>query len=222
MTDEPDRTVTLSDEVRTEVAAAIGRVVAAEMAVPGIRDAILAAGRQRCEEQYQGAFTKLAGQLDDSGMRLLRQPKLPLDAVRAVQQALMDARAAVIARIGSVALDRAKEVIAKVDADAAARIDQPITLRLTPRDVAIRRANHAPKVPAAIAASFVESLGELAGLAWRAVEKPVRPYAASQEFAVGDLIEHPKFGRGTVATVAVQRIEVEFPDGPHTLVHARK
>ena len=48
-----------------------------------------------------------------------------------------------------------------------------------------------------------------------------RPYAASQTFAVGDLVDHPKFGRGTVVAAAAQRIEVEFDDGKHTLVHAR-
>ena len=65
---------------------------------------------------------------------------------------------------------------------------------------------------------------ELAHLAWRAPERPVRPYAATQTFAVGDLMEHPKFGRGTVLSCMAQRIEVEFPDGKHTLVHtpARK
>ncbi len=39
--------------------------------------------------------------------------------------------------------------------------------------------------------------------------------------SVGDLIEHPKFGRGAVVSIANQRMEVEFADGKHTLVHAR-
>jgi hypothetical protein len=47
----------------------------------------------------------------------------------------------------------------------------------------------------------------------------VHPYAASRTFAVGDVIEHPKFGRGTVVSRVAQRIEVEFPDGKHTLAH---
>jgi len=47
----------------------------------------------------------------------------------------------------------------------------------------------------------------------------VHPYAASRTFAVGDVIDHPKFGRGTVVSRLAQRIDVEFADGVHTLAH---
>ena len=71
---------------------------------------------------------------------------------------------------------------------------------------------------------MLESLTELLRLTWRAVEQQAVPYGASKTFAVGDLIEHPKFGRGSVVSLSAQRIEVEFADGKHTLVHvpARK
>ena len=222
-TDEPDRTVAFADGVRVEVMAALAGPVDAELSVPQVRATIIATGRDRCEPRYLAAFDRITAQLDDTGMRMIRQPKVALDAVQAVNQVLFDARNAVIERAANVAIDRAKQVLARVDAEAAARIDQPITHRLTPRDVAIRRAcdPKVPKVPAAVVLTLFEGLTELAHLAWRKLEQPVRAYAASQTFAVGDLLEHPKFGRGTVLSAAGQRIEVEFPEGKYTLVHAR-
>ena len=47
----------------------------------------------------------------------------------------------------------------------------------------------------------------------------MHPYSATRTFAVGDLIEHPKFGRGAVVSRLARRIDVEFADGKHTLVH---
>ena len=221
LTDEPDRTATLADEVRAELTAALASVIDVELAAPHLRAAIIASARALCEPRHHGAFDKIAAQLDDRGLTMIRQPKVALDAVQAVQHALGAARNAIVASAASAAIDRAKPVLARADADAAARIDQPITHRLTTRDVAIRRACDAriPKLPAAVAHSLFESLTELLHLAWRPVERPVRTYAASQAFAVGDLVEHPKFGRGSVISTTVNRIEVEFADGKHTLVH---
>jgi hypothetical protein len=34
------------------------------------------------------------------------------------------------------------------------------------------------------------------------------------------VLDHPKFGRGSVVSTAAQRIEVEFADGKRALVHA--
>jgi glutaconate CoA-transferase subunit B len=48
-----------------------------------------------------------------------------------------------------------------------------------------------------------------------------RAFVEKEVDVVGELIEHPTFGRGTVTGVTVKNVEVEFPDGPHTLVHAR-
>jgi hypothetical protein len=219
--DKPVRLVTLGDAVRSEVLAALAGVVDVAFAVPQLRDNIIAKGRELCDARYRDAFEKIAAHLDDRGMRMVRQPKISLDAVQAVQGILNDARGAVIGRAAREAIDRAVGVLARVDKDAAARIDQPITLRLTPRDVAIMRIGdpRLPKMPAPVVHSLFESMTELLYLAWRAVEKPVRTYAASQTFAVGDIVEHPKFGRGAVLSTVAQRIEVEFPDGKHTLVH---
>ncbi len=222
--DEPDRTVTFGDEVRIELLAALSGPADAALAVPQIREAIVARGRELCDQRYLEPYDKIAALLDERGIRMTRQPKIALDAVQAVQLALSDARRGIVEKVARAGIDGAKQVLARVDKDAAARIDQPITLKLTPRDVAVKRATETrvPMVASAIVHSLFESLAELAHLGWRALEQPVRPYAASQTFAVGDLLEHPKFGRGSVLTTATQRIEVEFSEGKHTLVHARK
>jgi hypothetical protein len=221
LADEPEQTIALDDTVRTEVVAALASVVDAALAVPQIRDAIITKARELCEPHYHGALGSSIAQLDELGMRMIKQPKVPLDASQAVQRALSDARNAVFARVASTAIERAKDKIARANPDAAARIDLPITLRLTPRDVAILRVCDARvhKVPTRVVDSLLGSLTELARLSWRAAERPVRPYAASQTFAVGELIEHPKFGRGTVVSCMARRIDVEFPDGKYTLVH---
>lgn len=223
LTDELATTASFGDELRVELMAALASVIDVELGVPQVRTAIIAKGRQLCDARFHAAFDKLAAQLDERGMRLIKELKLPIDAVQGVKQALFDAREAVIGKATSAAIDRAKAVLAKVDAELAARIDRPITLRLTPRDVAIRRANDArvPKVPARVVQSLFDSLTELLHVVWRVVEKTAKPYAASQTFAVGDVIEHPKFGRGSVLSSATQRIEVEFAEATHTLVHGR-
>ncbi|HEY5938227.1 MAG TPA: hypothetical protein VIU61_26430, partial [Kofleriaceae bacterium] len=221
LVDEPDRTIVLGGDVKAEVATAIAGVVNAELGVPQIRDTIIAMGRERCEERYHAAFGKIAAQLDERGMRLIKTPKVPLDAVQHIQRVLFETRTALFDRVGRAAIDRAKEIIARSSPEAAARIDAPITHKLTPRDVAIVRSSDAriPKMPAVIVESLLDSLSEAARLTFRAAEKPVRRYAASQTFAVGDVLEHPKFGRGSVTSALPQRIEVEFADGKHTLVH---
>lgn len=48
-----------------------------------------------------------------------------------------------------------------------------------------------------------------------------RRYAATATFAVGDAIEHPKFGTGVVIGAADGKIEVQFEDEPRKLVHGR-
>jgi hypothetical protein len=224
--DPPDRTITLPGTARAEVAAAIKAVLDVELAVPQIRARFVAKARELCPAHYHAPFDKITAQLDDTGMRMIKQPKVPLDAMQAVARVLFDARTAVIERAANTAVDRALPVLARASADAAARIDQPITHRLTPRNVAIARVCEV-RVPRTSStttapprfASLFDNLTELAQIAWQAPEKPVRTYGASQTFAVGDLIDHPKFGRGTVTALAAQRIDVEFDDGNHTLVH---
>jgi hypothetical protein len=46
------------------------------------------------------------------------------------------------------------------------------------------------------------------------------PFALSSKYAKGDLIKHPKFGKGLVVFVEVSRIEVLFQDGKKKLGHA--
>jgi hypothetical protein len=219
LADEADRSVTLDDRVRTDAAAAIASVVDVELAVPQIRDAIIAKGRELCDEAHRAVYDKMAAQLDERGLTMTRQPKVPLHSAQAVQRAFAAARDAVIARAGRAAIDRAQEVIARADAAAAARIDEPVTLRLTPREGALLRAcdPRVVKTPAHIGAALLDGISELARIAWRAPERVARPYAASQTFAIGELIQHPKFGRGTVVSRMTSRIEVEFADGKHTL-----
>ncbi len=223
ITDVPAPTITL--DVRADIVAAMTPVIEAAFAAPKLRDDIIAHARPRCEERHLGAFDKLAAQLDDRGLKVLKQPKIPLDAVQAIQPLLVDARHAVIGGAANVAIDRAKEVIGAASAEAAERLERPVTLRLTPRMIAVERAvdSRVPKMPAQVVHVLVEALAELADLQWRTAERPARDYAASQTFAVGDLIQHPKFGRGAVTAAGIQKIDVEFPDGKKlTLIHARK
>ena len=46
------------------------------------------------------------------------------------------------------------------------------------------------------------------------------PFALSSRYAKGDLIAHPKFGKGLVLGVEGPRIEVLFQDGKKKLGHA--
>lgn len=220
--DEPDRTITLDDAVRVEVSRALAAVVDVEVAAPKLRADIIADARARCDARHHASFDRLAAQLDERGMQLVKQPKVPIDALHASQHALFEARNAVVARAAGAALDRARDVLARTDGDAAARIDQPITLRTTPREVAILRACNAQvsKTPARVSQSLLDSLSDLLRIAWRAPEQTALSYAASATFAVGDVIDHPKFGRGKVIATVLKRIDVEFATGTHTLVHA--
>lgn len=222
LVDEPDRAITLDGAARVDVTRALAAVVDVELAAPKLRADIIADARARCDPRHHAAFDRLAAQLDERGLQLVKQPKVPIDALHATQYALFDARNAVIARVVSAALDRARDVLADTAPEAGARIDQPITLRMTPREVAILRACDArvSKTPARVLQSVLDSLTDLLPITWRAPAQPVLPYAASRTFAVGDVIDHPKFGRGKVIATVLKRIDVEFADGTHTLVHA--
>ncbi|MGD0678576.1 MAG: hypothetical protein ABSC94_24480 [Polyangiaceae bacterium] len=46
------------------------------------------------------------------------------------------------------------------------------------------------------------------------------PFALSSRYVKGDLIRHPKFGKGLVLGVEPTRIEVLFQDGKKKLGHA--
>jgi hypothetical protein len=54
------------------------------------------------------------------------------------------------------------------------------------------------------------------------VSRQARRYSAKERFALGDVVEHPKFGAGTVIRMSTDgKIDVAFPEGSRTLVHAR-
>lgn len=46
-----------------------------------------------------------------------------------------------------------------------------------------------------------------------------RPYRADATFAAGDLLDHPRFGRGTVRAAAGRAIDIEFAEGTKRLAH---
>ena len=220
----PDDSISLGDDVRVAVTSALASVLDVEMAAPKMRESIIADARARCDDSFHAAFDKIAAALDERALQPVKQPKVPVHALHAVQRALSEARDAFIARVANAAIDRAMAALEAAGAPAtevAARIDRPVTFRTTVRDVAILRANDSrvPRTPSAQARTLLDSLTTLARISWRAAEKPVRPYAASQTFAVGDVIDHPKFGRGSVVSCLATRIDVEFAGGKYTLIH---
>lgn len=220
--DEPDRTIALDDAVRVDVTRALSAVLDVELAPARLRADIIAGARARCDDRHHAAFDRVAALLDERGLQLAKPPKVPIDALHAAQHALFEARNAVIARIAGTAIDRARDTLARADAEVSARIDQPITLRATPRDVAILRAcdPRVNRTPPRVLQSLMDSLTELVHIAWRTPVVAALPYAASRTFTVGDVIDHPKFGRGKVIASVLKRIDVEFPDGMYTLAHA--
>lgn len=60
----------------------------------------------------------------------------------------------------------------------------------------------------------------------RTLQKPqaaAKPYSIKTTYAAGDVLEHPKFGKGSVIRIGADgKIDVRFPDATRTLVHARK
>lgn len=224
LVEEADRSIALDAAVRAEALAVVTRILEPELALPHHRDTIIARARGLTDPSHHAAFDKLIPHLDERGQRLTKQPKVPIDALHSVQRALADARDGILRDAATTAIDRVKDIIARADAAAAARIDEPVTLRLTPRDVAILRTldPKLPRITSAVAPAILDGLADAARLTWRAPEVVARPYNATQAFAVGETIEHPKFGRGKVLTANLQRIDVEFPDGKHTLVHRPK
>lgn len=49
-----------------------------------------------------------------------------------------------------------------------------------------------------------------------------RRYAITTTYEVGDTIDHPKFGAGTVVRVNENKVVVEFEDEPRTLIHGKR
>src|SRR5512139_2491009 len=72
LTDDAAPTTTLDDRVRIDVIAALASVIDVAIALPQLRDSIIAKGRALCEERYHRAYDAIAAQLDDRGMRMLK------------------------------------------------------------------------------------------------------------------------------------------------------
>jgi hypothetical protein len=51
--------------------------------------------------------------------------------------------------------------------------------------------------------------------------KPVRPYRASEKFAVGERVDHPNFGQGVIELSEPGKITVFFASGRRVLVQAK-
>ena len=49
---------------------------------------------------------------------------------------------------------------------------------------------------------------------------PLRAYSMQERFAIGDQVDHPKFGTGLVVDVRAGKIDVKFGREMKTLVHA--
>lgn len=221
--DDARAALELPSSVRAELAATAAQGLDVELAPARLRDAIIGDARARIVPEHEAAFGKIAAQLDDRGLKMLKVPKVPLDASQPIQRALGEARETVIGRVASAAIDRARAALERTSPEAAARIDQPISLALTPRQVAIARVcdDRASKVPDSVVATLVDALAELAQLTWAAAEVAARTYSPRETFAVGDAIDHPKLGRGTVVAVTGQKMDVQFGETKSTLVHGR-
>jgi hypothetical protein len=53
------------------------------------------------------------------------------------------------------------------------------------------------------------------------LSRPVKTYSVSEKFEVGDRVEHPTFGQGTVEVVDGQKVTMFFVGGRKVLVHAK-
>jgi len=67
---------------------------------------------------------------------------------------------------------------------------------------------------------------ESAAIAWNkaiaGASGPSKAYAMTAEFALGDLIDHPTFGKGVVEeTIDVNKIKTVFEGGEKILIHTR-
>jgi len=82
--------------------------------------------------------------------------------------------------------------------------------------------SHRYKAPASEAdAKPVKRRASSKATAAAASNRAVRNYARNEKYTVGDQIEHPKHGRGTVTEVAAPtKIRVKFFDSERTLLQA--
>ena len=82
----PDDSISLGDDVRVAVTGALASVLDLEMAAPTMRESIIADARARCDESFHAAFDKIAAALDERALQQVKQPKVPVHALHAVQR----------------------------------------------------------------------------------------------------------------------------------------
>lgn len=75
-----------------------------------------------------------------------------------------------------------------------------------------------PSAPTTV--GTVRRAGGTAGAARDAPAGPARPYSPKEVYAVGEWVEHPKFGRGKVTQARGGKIEVSFESESRLLLHA--
>ena len=109
---------------------------------------------------------------------------------------------------------------AKVECDACHRQH---LYRPGPPGTAVK-APKAPKAPGRRTKAAADEPPPTAAieLAVMLANKPARTYRPADRYAVGEVVEHPSFGRGLVTRLpAAQKMECHFPDGPKLLLHDR-
>lgn len=82
---------------------------------------------------------------------------------------------------------------------------------------------HRYKLPSAASTAPTKTrrISAKAAAAAAAAPRVVRNYARNEKYAVGEIIEHPKHGRGTIVEVAAPtKIRVKFFDAERTLLQA--
>ena len=76
--------------------------------------------------------------------------------------------------------------------------------------------------PDARAERAVEWMEEELRIRWIAPPRDERPYSKTDTYEVGDVIEHPRFGRGVVKARTDTAIDVDFGDGTRKLEASRR
>jgi len=83
---------------------------------------------------------------------------------------------------------------------------------VTRRGASAAKTSRAKKAPALPAEAMIEP----------DLSKSIRPYSIRETFAVGERIDHPKFGIGIIENAGeAGKIQVHFPDGRRVLAQAK-
>ena len=68
----------------------------------------------------------------------------------------------------------------------------------------------------------VEWMAEEVGIVWLPPPRSVRPYSSADAYEIGDVVDHPRFGRGVVKARTDTAIEVAFSDRTRKLEASRR